>query len=253
MNIFARAGGPTLLTALFFAASPIAPAAAACRDFAEAGASYAICEFDARKSDVRLFLSDSKGAVFGSFAALESALKARGEDLIFATNAGMYDENRQPVGLYIENGKMLHAANTRSGFGNFHMKPNGVFWIDGGKAGVTETGRFLASRRHPAYATQSGPLLVSGGRINPHIHDSGNSEKIRNGVCVTEGQFIRFVISNQAVTFHAFAHLFRERLRCADALFLDGTISSFYAPQLERHDRFRPLGPMIGVVGKKGQ
>jgi uncharacterized protein YigE (DUF2233 family) len=253
MNYFARPGAPTLLAAFFLAASPVASAAAACRDFAEAGASYSICEFDARKSDVRLFLNDSKGAVYGSFSALESALKARGENLIFATNAGMYDENRQPVGLYIESGKTIHAANTRAGFGNFHMKPNGVFWIDDKRAGVTETSRFLASRLHPAYATQSGPLLVSGGRINPHIHDSGSSEKIRNGVCVTEGRFIRFVISNQAVTFHAFAHLFRERLRCADALFLDGAISSFYAPQLDRHDRFRPLGPIIGVVGKTGE
>lgn len=243
-----RRTAPKLLLAL--AVLWTAPAAAACRDFTEGSASYAICEFDARKSDVRLFLEDSKGEVLGSFSALEAALNAKGEALVFAMNAGMYDENRRPVGLFIQRGAPLHPANTRPGAGNFHMKPNGVFWIDDGKAGVMETGRFLGSRLHPAFATQSGPLLVSGGRINPHIHDSGSSEKIRNGVCVAEGRFIRFVISNRPVTFHAFAHLFRERLQCSDALFLDGSISSLYAPELGRHDRLMPMGPIVGVVKK---
>ncbi|QGM45549.1 phosphodiester glycosidase family protein [Methylocystis heyeri] len=245
-----RSNPQKLFLALVLAVLWGVPAAAACRDFEEGAASYAICEFDARKSDIRLFLEDSKGVVLGSFSALESALNAKGEALAFAMNAGMYDQNREPIGLFIQRGQIVHPANTRPGAGNFHMKPNGVFWIDDGKAGVTETGRFLSSRLHPAYATQSGPLLVSGGRINPHIHDSGSSEKIRNGVCVAEGRFVRFVISNQPVTFHAFAHLFRERLQCADALFLDGSISSLYAPELGRRDRFMPMGPIVGVVKK---
>jgi uncharacterized protein YigE (DUF2233 family) len=42
-------------------------------------------------------------------------------------------------------------------------------------------------------------------------------------------------------------------LKCADALFLDGSISSIYAPPLLRNDRFMPMGPIIGVVRKKGR
>lgn len=165
-------------------------------------------------------------------------------------NAGMYDQDHFPIGLYVENGRTEKSANTRSGSGNFHMKPNGVFWVEGGRAGVTETARFLKQRIRPDHATQSGPLLVSSGRINPRIHDTGTSAKIRNGVGVRGGRFVYFVISNQAVTFHEFAHLFRERLKCPDALFLDGSISSLYAPTLSRHDRFRPMGPIVGVVEK---
>jgi uncharacterized protein YigE (DUF2233 family) len=130
------------------------------------------------------------------------------------------------------------------------MKPNGVFWVEGARAGVTETARFLKARVRPAYATQSGPLLIASGRINPRIHETGRSAKIRNGVGVRDGHLVYFVVSNQPVTFHEFAHLFRERLQCPDALFLDGSISALYAPSLSRHDRFRPMGPIVGVVAR---
>jgi uncharacterized protein YigE (DUF2233 family) len=247
------AGAVIFLAAVFGAplVAPLAAGAAPCQDMDEAGASYTVCEFDARRSTIRLFLRDAKGEIFGGFSPVEAALGEKGETLAFAMNAGMYGEDREPVGLYIEAGKTLRPANTHSGVGNFHMKPNGVFWIDGARAGVSETTRFLKSGLRPAYATQSGPLLVGAGRINPRIHDSGASEKIRNGVGVADGHIVRFVISNQPVTFHEFAHLFRERLHCPDALFLDGSISSLYAPSLSRHDRFRPMGPIVGVVEKK--
>jgi hypothetical protein len=45
----------------------------------------------------------------------------------FATNAGMFDPALKPVGLYVEQGRELVHVNTRSGYGNFHMKPNGIF------------------------------------------------------------------------------------------------------------------------------
>jgi uncharacterized protein YigE (DUF2233 family) len=225
--------------------------AAPCVDLEEQGASYTVCSFDARGSSIRTFLRDEDGAIIGGFSRLADFAARRGETVDFATNAGMYREDRAPVGLLIEAGKTVSRANTRSGQGNFHMKPNGVFWVDGGRAGVTETSRFLSSKIRPAYATQSGPLLVGGGRINPRIHDSGTSEKVRNGVGVADGHIVRFAISNRPVTFHQFAHLFRERLNCPDALFLDGSISGFYAPSISRHDRFRPMGPIIGVVTKK--
>lgn len=236
---------------LGFLISPAAAGKGPCEDLAEAGANYTVCTFDTREASIRLFLRDDKGEIYGAFSPLIAALAQRGETLAFAMNAGMYDEDHVPIGLYIEAGKLQTSANTRSGSGNFHMKPNGVFWVDGVRAGVTETSRFLKERPHPAYATQSGPLLVRSGRINPRIHESGRSAKIRNGVGVRDGHVVRFLISNQAVTFHAFAHVFRERLQCPDALFLDGSISSLYAPQLSRHDRFRPMGPIVGVGERK--
>lgn len=229
-----------------------AEAAPLCADMEKDGASYTVCDVDARKASIRLYLRDAAGALYGGFSALAEALARQGETLAFAMNAGMYAPDFSPVGLYVEAGRPLHPADTAAGDGNFHMKPNGVFWVDGARAGVTEAQRFLKSRAHPAYATQSGPMLVVNGRINPHIHESGTSEKFRNGVCVVGGHVARFAISNQPVTFHQFATLFRDRLGCADALFLDGgTASAIYAPSISRHDRFHPMGPMIGVVGKE--
>jgi uncharacterized protein YigE (DUF2233 family) len=224
---------------------------APCADLVAAGASFTVCSFDSRRDAIRLFLRDADGAVYGAFSGLSDAVAARGERLVFAMNAGMYDDAFAPVGLYVESGRLLHDANTQPGAGNFHLKPNGVFWIDGARAGVTETGRFLKSRAHPAFATQSGPMLLLNGRVNPHIHASGVSLKYRNGVGVADGHIVRFAISNTPVTFHQFAALFREHLNCPDALFLDGgTASALYAPSLDRHDRFHPMGPMIGVVEK---
>jgi len=50
------------------------------------------------------------------------------------------------------------------------------------------------------------------------------------------------------VTFHEFAQFFRDTLGCRDALYLDGSVSSLYAPQLGRADRRAKLGPMFGVT-----
>lgn len=240
-----------LVMALFAAPLRAAPAAP-CANVEDAGASYTVCEFDVREASLRLFLRDASGEIYGGFSSLADALAQKGETLAFAMNAGMYDADSAPVGLYVEAGRTLHGANTHAGAGNFHMRPNGVFWVDGARAGVTETGRFVKSRARPAYATQSGPMLLLGRRINPRIHESGVSEKMRNGVGVADGHLVRFAISNQPVTFYQFASLFRDRLGCADALFLDGgSASALYAPALSRHDRFHPMGPIVGVVEKK--
>jgi uncharacterized protein YigE (DUF2233 family) len=59
------------------------------------------------------------------------------------TNAGMFDPKLKPVGLYVEEGQELVHVNTKPGKGNFHMKPNGIFYICPGSAGVAETQAFL--------------------------------------------------------------------------------------------------------------
>lgn len=57
-----------------------------------------------------------------------------------------------------------------------------------------------------------------------------------------------FVITEKQVNFYEFATYFRDQLHCQDALYLDGVISSLYAPSLQRDDRRAALGPMFGVV-----
>ncbi len=56
------------------------------------------------------------------------------------------------------------------------------------------------------------------------------------------------MISDSEVNFFEFARFFRETLRCDEALYLDGSISSLYAPQLQRADHFAALGPMVYVA-----
>jgi prepilin-type processing-associated H-X9-DG protein len=166
-------------------------------------------------------------------------------------NAGMYHEDRSPVGLYVENGKELKAANTRNGPGNFHLKPNGVFYVKGSRTGVLDTETYLKRKIKPSYATQSGPMLVIDGRIHAQFSEQSTSLKIRNGVGTRDANTAVFAISEEPVTFIAFARLFRDELGCANALFLDGSVSSLYAPSLERMDVLRPMGPIVGALRRR--
>jgi len=220
-----------------------------CRMVRYGGNEFAVCTVDLRRQQVRLFWRGPDGQAFGSFSRLLDV--PEGSNLVFAMNGGMYDEGLAPVGLYVENGRELKRANTAGGPGNFHMKPNGVFFIRGQQAGVVETDRYLRQKVKADFATQSGPMLVIDGRIHPRISEQGTSRKIRNGVGVRDRHVAVFAISSQPVTFHEFATLFRDELGCSNALFLDGSISSLYAPELNRKDGLLPLGPIIGAIPRR--
>jgi uncharacterized protein YigE (DUF2233 family) len=234
-----------LILSLF---APFGFALGACAPKVFADAKFAVCTFDPRHDDLRLFLSGPDDKPYGSLGALASALKQKGEKLAFAMNAGMFGQDQLPVGLYVEDRRKLHEADTRGGATNFHMKPNGVFWIGEGSAGVTETSRYLASPPPTRFATQSGPMLIIEGKVHPKIRPEGTSQKIRNGVGACKGGAITFAIADDPVTFDTFARLFRDGLGCQNALFLDGSVSSLYAPELSRDDEPEPLGPIVGVV-----
>jgi uncharacterized protein YigE (DUF2233 family) len=209
---------------------------------------YIVCSFDAAKDRLALFNLDASGQPYGTFAALDQALHANGKSLAFAMNAGMFDENLKPIGLYVEAGRPLKKINRKDGGGNFHLKPNGVFYIAGAQAGVLETEAFVKAGMTPGYATQSGPMLVIDGEIHPKFTEGSTSYKRRNGVGSINGHNMVFAISEDAVTFYDFARLFRNGLGCRNALFLDGQVSSLYAPELGRDDAFVSLGPMVGLA-----
>lgn len=219
-----------------------------CRRLSHEGAGYAVCTADLTRHEIRLFWKGPDGEPYGGFRRLLAAEDGKG--LLAATNAGMYDRELAPVGLYVENGRQLKAANTAGGEGNFHLKPNGVFFIENGRAGLLETGAYIRRRPRAEIATQSGPMLVIGGRLHPKISDEGPSRKIRNGVGVQDPQTVVFAISDEPVSFGAFARLFRDVLGCRDALFLDGSISSLYAPSLDRRDGLLPIGPIVAIASR---
>jgi len=227
-------------------AAPAAPDL--CRAVQAQGESFTVCTIDLRRQRLRLFWLQEDGRPYG---ALGTLAEKQGGRLGFAMNAGMYDKDQAPVGLYVEDGREMKRVSTADGPGNFHLKPNGIFWVKGDKAGVLDTGHYLRAKIRPDFATQSGPMLVIDGQIHPKISADGPSQKIRNGVGVQEdGRVAVFAISERPVTFGAFARLFRDDLGGRNALFLDGTVSSLYAPNLSRSDISRPLGPLVGAMAR---
>jgi uncharacterized protein YigE (DUF2233 family) len=94
-------------------------------------------------------------------------------------------------------------------------------------------------------------MLVIGGQIHSRIKSGSTSRKIRNGVGTLDSHTLVFAISKQPVTFWEFAQLFRARLGSRNALFLDGGISSLYAPALRRLDSLYPMGPIIAAYVRK--
>jgi uncharacterized protein YigE (DUF2233 family) len=123
-----------------------------------------------------------------------------------------------------------------------------VFYIKGDQVGVAATEAYVKLNEKPDFATQSGPMLVIDGKIHPKFSETGMSYKMRNGVGMLDAHTAIFVISENAVNFYDFAKLFQDRLKCANALFFDGTVSSLYSPELDRNDGFAALGPMVGAV-----
>jgi uncharacterized protein YigE (DUF2233 family) len=223
-----------------------------CRDVTFEASSYLVCEVDPRRYSIELFWQDAAGKPFQSLHALDKVQRAAGRTLLFAVNAGMYHPNLAPVGLYVERGRELATAKTGSGSGNFSLQPNGIFYISHGKAAVRATADFLKARPSVEYATQSGPMLVIDGRLHPKFLADSTSYKTRDGVGVRRDGIAVFAISNGGVNFHAFARLFRDKLGCDNALFLDGSISSLLAPAIGRNEDYWNLGPMIGVFRKGG-
>ena len=209
-----------------------------------------MCTVDLSKQHLELLWRDGKKQPFKTFSAADRWLHSKGRKLTFAMNAGMYREDYSPVGLYVAGGKELRPLNLANGRGNFCLKPNGVFAVTKSGARIVESSQYPTIKAATTLATQSGPMLVINGRLHPKFSSKSQSRLFRNGVGVVSAQKVVFAITEDAVNFHEFATFFRDRLKCRNALYLDGSISSLYAPSLKRDDRFSALGPMLGVTAK---
>lgn len=206
------------------------------------GQSFTVCTADPAQYTFRLFLNAPNGAKYGQLNAIPS------DGLMFATNAGMYAPDYEPAGLYIENGITKRRLNTRaSGYGNFHLNPNGVFWIKDGKAAVATSTDFARRKAAADLATQSGPMLVIGGKLHPRFDKDGPSRNVRNGIGVTATGLVSVAISDEPVSFGKFARLFRDRLKCPNALYFDGNVSRLRAAGDLLPEFGTKLGPILGV------
>jgi uncharacterized protein YigE (DUF2233 family) len=213
-------------------------------------ATYIVCEFDLRRQVLRTYWKRSDGKPYRTIMGLVRGMKAEGRRPLFAMNAGMFKEDGSPLGLYVEDGKELVGPNTADGAGNFYLKPNGVLYIAGDHAAVVETARFVKEKPKADFATQSGPMLVIDGALHPKISPRGQSRHVRNGVGVRDGHAVVFAISKRAVTFGEFARLFKDRLGCPNALYLDGKVSGVYTTNTLPKRYVVPLGPMVAATAR---
>ena len=82
------------------------------------------------QQEIKLYYKNKNGQPYRSIQNLKNDVDSQNKQLIFAMNGGMYQRDNSPLGLYIENKKLIAPLNTKSGSGNFYLKPNGIFYID---------------------------------------------------------------------------------------------------------------------------
>ncbi|WP_258158249.1 phosphodiester glycosidase family protein [Rhizobium sp. TH2] len=258
MKMFLK--GLLFSTAMAFGGAATAaeqPQPPACRAQTFAAVNYIICAADPGKAHLRLFWKDAEGKPYRTFAHVAEALAAEGKSLTFAMNAGMYKDDFSPLGLFVADGETLAPANTFEIKGspgsvpNFYKKPKGVFFLEDRHAGILPMDTYLKRRGKATFATQSGPMLVIDGKTNPIFIPGSTDRTRRSGVGICESGVVRFAISDGPVNFHDFARLFRDELKCSNALFLDGGRGAgTYVPALDREDwsGHGGYGPIVGLV-----
>ncbi len=113
------------------------------------GTVFTACRVNLKVEQLELFWRDDSGRPYRQFSALREALALKGKQLIFAVNAGMYQPNFSPVGLFVAQGQELVPLNRHVGSGNFSQQPNGVFLVEGGSARVMSTDEYAGEHPRP--------------------------------------------------------------------------------------------------------
>jgi uncharacterized protein YigE (DUF2233 family) len=218
-------------------------------------------------SEYRIFITDTRSHILqihpnetGAAVPLESVwkrlLKEKGLTPLMACNAGMYNENGSAVGLCISNRRLVTKMDTNTSKmpDNFHLYPNGVFYVDsvsGYRVVKTKAmSSILKDSRNITHATQSGPMLLIDGDVHPAFIRKSSNLNVRNGIGVVESSKSRkcvIAISDDRVNFHDFATLFKYVLRCRNALYLDGAISQMVGSD-SNPTKIRSGGAYIGPV-----
>jgi uncharacterized protein YigE (DUF2233 family) len=232
-------------------------AATTCEYMKFGGHRYAVCVVDTRVEKLEVFWLDDSGSPFGDMPTLSAWLAARGKQLVFAMNAGIFQGGSpfKPRGLLVSEGKVLSKIDLgdkdeRGKKGNFYDKPNGIFWVQSGIAHIDESGAYNKLQQAPDLATQSGPLLVVNRKLRDGIDQMRASRYTRNGVFIGSENQTRFAITRDVVTLAEFGVFMRDGLKCTSALYLDGCGSILHSAELRRSD----LGDCIrgGTLAKAG-
>jgi len=164
-------------------------------------------------------------------------LENAGDSVISVTNAGIFEPGLIPTGLYIEKNHTLRPLNLADGYGNFYLKPNGVFFVHHHRFDILESTNFDQKRPEVIYALQSGPLLLQDRQIHPAFTPGSKNCRLRSGIGISPDGHAIIAISNGAVNFYDFARWFRDVAGATDALYLDGAISVLHTTKTPRKSR----------------
>jgi uncharacterized protein YigE (DUF2233 family) len=219
-----------------------------CRATMFEGSEFTNCVAAPGQQSIRTVLNGADGLPLRRLDRLKQMLDTGAQTVAFATNAGMYDDAGKPIGYYVEKGERIKTLNRNKGGGNFHLLPNGVFYVAKDGWHIKTSGDFANSVvDRPLYGTQSGPMLLVNGKWHPEVSQNGNSLNIRNAVGIDKKGRAHFVISSTPVSFGRLARFFRDKLNCPNALYLDGTVSALWYPAGDRMDVAANLGPQFVI------
>ena len=207
-----------------------------------------IISYEVSPKDIALYLKDENGEYINNFANLLAYAKRFKKRVVFAMNGGMYLEDFSPQGLFVQNGKLIKKINKKSSdYGNFYMKPNGIFYITKqNRAHILPTEKFYFSKKIRC-ATQSGPMLLIDGKIHHRFKKDSKSLHLRNGVGVLPSGKLLFAISEKPINFYSFATFFKKH-GCKNALYLDGSISRIYLPSQNITEQDALFGVIIAEI-----
>jgi uncharacterized protein YigE (DUF2233 family) len=202
---------------------------------------------DPKTQKLSLFWKNDQGKIFKSIQNLKEDVESKNQTLSFAMNGGMYQQDNSPLGLYIENQKVITPLNTKKGYGNFYIRPNGIFYITTDHSPNICTTPEFNQNENIKYATQSGPMLVIEGQIHSAFKKGSRNLEIRNGVGILPNKKVLFAMSKKEINFYDFAEFFQKQ-GCKNALFLDGVISKTYLPEQDWTQTEGEFGVIIGVT-----
>lgn len=218
-----------------------------------------ILNTSSKQYKINFHLKSSSGNHYESISNLYKSLDSNSNEVLMITNGGMYLQNLDPQGIYIEKSssiKKLNQIKTNNNT-NFYMFPNGVFAIDSYNHPlimVTDSFSKNINESQIKYATQSGPMLLINNEIHPKFIKGSHNLNIRSGVGISSenNSNVLFIISNNEVNFYDFASVFKDLFHCKDALYLDGAISQMYLKDIDKNKiPTGHFGPLISVTRKK--
>ncbi|MEE4153950.1 MAG: phosphodiester glycosidase family protein [Erythrobacter sp.] len=233
------------------APAPAPTRASACRSVSFEDTPLTHCIADPAQHSIAITYGPGDGSVpYGSLGAYAQGIEDTGR-IAFAMNGGAFSDDLKPRGYLVASGARLAELDRSDGpEGNsvsFFMRPNGVFFGDGGTWRILTADRFYSTvSERPQFGTQSGPMLLIEGERHPAIAEDGNSRAIRNAVGVDGAGRAHFVISDAPLSYGTLARFFSEELGVANALFLDSKSSALWDPATGRLDQGR-TGPIIVV------